>query len=221
MSSAEAAQLVQQTVLATRRARDVARRSQSANNLKHIALGLHNYYSTKKQFPPAVLTGPDGKTLHSWRVAILPDIGQRALYEQYKFDEPWDSEHNKKLLAKMPAVFRHPKDDPHSTNTSYFALTGPETIFAGKEGMTFRKIPDGTSLTLWVVEAKRAVPWSKPEDISYAADKPLPKFGGWLEGGFNASFADGSVSFLSSEVSEKTLRAFITKAGGEIVERPK
>src|SRR5262249_29159759 len=43
--------------------------------------------------------------LLSWRVAILPYIGQRALYQRFRLNEPWDSKHNKKLLAQMPKVF--------------------------------------------------------------------------------------------------------------------
>lgn len=39
-------------------------------------------------FPPPTVLGPDGKTPHSWRVAILPYLDQKALYDEYRFDEP-------------------------------------------------------------------------------------------------------------------------------------
>ncbi|HEY2837871.1 MAG TPA: M56 family metallopeptidase, partial [Pirellulales bacterium] len=111
-------------------ARQAARRAQSVNNLKMLSLAMHIYAASHSQsLPPAVLFGPDGKTPHSWRVALLPYLEQNALYKEYKLDEPWDSENNKKVLAKMPAVFRCPEDNPNSTNSSYFAVVGPKTLF--------------------------------------------------------------------------------------------
>jgi len=218
MGPEDVAQLIQQLLPAVTSARDAARQTQSVNNLKRIGVALHNYQGANGRFPPAVLVGPDGKTPYSWRVAILPYMEQATPYDQYKFDEPWDSPHNRKLLTQMPAAFRNPKDDPNSTNTSYFVLTGPETMFAGKEGTETREVTDGMSNTLMVVEAKRAVPWTKPEDIPYAADKPVPKLGGWFDKGFNVAFADGSVRFLPEDINEQTLRAYITKAGGERID---
>lgn len=228
--------------------REAALRAQSQNNLKRIALALHNYHDTHKHFPPAVLYGPDGKTPYSWRVAILPFLeGQgKQLYEAYHFDEPWDGPNNKKLLSQMPDVFRCPQDGPNSTNTSYFVLTGPETVFSGKKGTGFREITDGTSNTLAVVESvnfkyrsdrqtfrvkgedsdrvvmrpvwtRVDVPWTKPVDIPYAADKSAPKLGGWYQGGFHVAMCDGSVRFFSDKIDENTLRSLITKVGAEMI----
>ena len=73
-------------------ARTSAQQMQSSNNLKQFALAMHMYQDAKKHFPPAVLYGPDGKTPYSWRVELLPYFDEKALYDQYHFDEPWDSE---------------------------------------------------------------------------------------------------------------------------------
>jgi hypothetical protein len=102
-------------------------REASANNLKQLMLAMHNYYDANKRFPPAVILGKDGRAgpPHSWRVELLPFLEQQDLYDEYRFDEPWDSEHNRALLSKMPAVFRSPLDEPDSTNASYFALVTP------------------------------------------------------------------------------------------------
>jgi beta-lactamase regulating signal transducer with metallopeptidase domain len=210
-SSADAIRLVSTLLPAVTAARDAARRQQSANNLKQIALALHNFHDRNQRFPPAVVLGPNNVP-RSWRIEILPYLNANDLYEQYHKEEPWDSEHNKSLLAKMPPVFRNPMDDPHSTNTSYFVIAGPGTIFDGAEGTQILQIRDGTSNTLLAVEAKRDVPWTKPDDIPYAADKPLPKFGGWNRGGYFAALADGSVRFLSESLDQNVLRLLITKA---------
>jgi hypothetical protein len=78
---------------------------------------------------------------------------------------------------------------------------------------------DGTSNTLLVVEAETAVPWTKPEDIPYAATGKLPRLGGPFKHVFHAAFADGAVYALSKGVDEAALRAFITRAGGEVADR--
>src|SRR5688572_26259807 len=64
---------------AVQQAREAARRSACKNNLKQLALGLHNYESTFRLFPPGYLHkfGPDGQTNHmgfSWGTMILPLI---------------------------------------------------------------------------------------------------------------------------------------------------
>ena len=174
-----------------------------------------NYESIHGNFPPAsnfeyvdaAGVKKRSKHPHSWRVDILPLLEHEDLWKQYRFEEPWDSDANKKVLAAMPDVFRHPQDKPGSTNTSYFAITGPETVFDGETGAKFEDITDGAANTVMLVEAKRAVPWTKPEDIPYAKDKPIEKMGGWFEGIFIAGFADGSVHNISESIEESMLRA--------------
>ena len=204
---------------AAQKMRSSASRMQSTNNLKQLALAMHNYHSVNNCFPPAVVMGPDGKTPHSWRIELLPYLEQNQLYQSYKMDEPWDSENNRKILAQMPRTF---KADPDAATTasSYYVLTGKDTIFSGKEGTKIQDITDGTSNTIMIVEAKHDIPWTKPVDLEYDAKKPLPKFGGFFEGGFNAALADGSVRFISHTITAQTLRAMITKAGGEVIPQP-
>jgi hypothetical protein len=212
----DAASLVATLLPAVGQARAAARRAQATTNLKHLALAMHNYADVNGSFPPAVLFGPDGKTPYSWRVALLPYLDQN-IFQQYKFNEPWDSPDNKKVLAKMPPVFRDPNDPADSAFASYFALTGPATIFYGKEGTKFAQILDGTSNTLMFVEAKRDIPWTKPEDIPYDKDKPLPKLGGHYSDIFIAALCDGSVRIIHQSVDPNMLRALITRDGGEVV----
>jgi beta-lactamase regulating signal transducer with metallopeptidase domain len=199
-------------------ARQAAQRTQAANNLKQLMLALHNYHDVTGHFPPPVVIGPDGKTPHSWRVEILPYVEGQQLYQRYRMDQPWDSEANKKILDEMPVVFRSPSADAAS-NTSYFALVGPTTALGPRDGKgtAIPEMTDGTSNTIALVETKRAVPWTKPDDIDYDPSKPMPKLGGLHDGGFLAGFADGSVRFVANTVDEQVLRAMITKAGGELV----
>ena len=208
---------------AVAKAREAAQRAQSTNNLKQIALAMHNYADVHKGFPPAVLLGPDGKTPHSWRVAILPYLEQQELSHQYNFNEPWDSETNKKVLARMPVVFRHPSVPGIAGNrqsSSYYVLTGKGGIFhdePSKSGTDFGQIRDGTSNTLLVVEAKRDIPWTKPEDIPVDVEGQLPKLGGYAHEAFAAALADGSVRTFPSTIDPATLKAMFTAGGGEVI----
>jgi prepilin-type processing-associated H-X9-DG protein len=193
------------------------------NNLKQIGLAMHSYHDAYQHFPPAAICDKKGKPLLSWRVAILPFIEQDALYKQFKLDEPWDSEHNIKLSRALVKVYMHPQAPPEAMEKglSYYRLFyGKDAPFDLVVGKGLNAIADGTSNTFMVVEAEEGVPWTKPDDFEYDAKKPLPKFGKFSAGGFNALFCDGSVRFISESTPEKTLRAFITANGGEVIDLP-
>jgi prepilin-type N-terminal cleavage/methylation domain-containing protein len=73
---------------AVQAAREAARRMQCSNNMKQIALALHNYHDVHKTFPPrgffgAANTGPPNLPYHhTWIGAILPFIEQQPLYDR-------------------------------------------------------------------------------------------------------------------------------------------
>jgi serine/threonine protein kinase len=208
---------------ATARVRAAAQRQHTSNNLKELAVALHNYQDVNKRLPLAASYAPDGRPLLSWRVAILPflslDKSAQELHKEFKLDEPWDSPHNKKLLAKMPQVFapaRGEAKDPYST--FYQVFVGPGAAFEGKKGVAMREFIDGTSNTILVVEAAEAVPWTKPADLAYSPNQPLPKLGAVPEVNFVAAMADASVRTIHPKNLERDLRAMITRNGGENID---
>jgi hypothetical protein len=201
----------------------------SANNLKQIGLALDAYYEDYGHLPPAVVRNKDGQPLYSWRVVLLPYLEQSHLYQQFHLNEPWDSEHNKPLIDKIPKVYANWARD-ESGLTRYQVLAGPGTAFERPE-LTGADFPDGLGSTLLVVEAGTPVPWTKPEDLAYDPAGPLPQLGGVYgrpvrllcrevgrRPGFVACFADGSVRFIQSSTDERLLRAPITRNGGEPVD---
>lgn len=191
--------------------------------LRLLGLALHRYVEMHdRRLPPATVIGPDGKTPHSWRVEILRFLGTggESLYKQYRLNEPWDSPSNQKVLAQMPDVFRDANDDLRSTNSSFFALVGPGTAFEGRNGIQIKEFTDGTSATILLVEAKREVPWTKPEDISFDPSKPVPQLGRFEKGQFFALFADGTVHLIENEVGEKSLKRMIQRNDGKPVNAP-
>jgi len=157
----------------------------------------------------------------SWRVLILPYIEDQPLYEQFHLDEPWDSEHNKKLIRQMPQTYRSPNSTvSRQWKTNYLTVRGKDTIFSGKEGARIASITDGTSNTIMTVEVSdaRAVIWTKPDDFAYDKQNPLKGLVGLQPGGFIAGFADGSVRFLRSSISPKTLNLLFTRNDGKPVD---
>jgi beta-lactamase regulating signal transducer with metallopeptidase domain/xanthosine utilization system XapX-like protein len=199
---------------AIQKSRESASRIQSMNNMKQIALAMLNFEIATRRFPAQAFGRPNGDTPRlSWRVRILPHLGEVDLYKQFHFDEPWDSEHNKTLISKMPDVFRSPPDERPTTSASYYVLTGPKTMFSGKDGMKISDITGGASNTIMFVEAKRDIPWTKPEDIDYDPAKPLPKLGGHFPGGFVTAFVDGSVRWIADQTPADVIRALIDPTG--------
>ncbi len=214
-------------VPAVNSSRVAARRAQSVNNLKQIGLALHNFHSSNNHFPGDI-RGKDGKPLLSWRVQILPFLEQSGLFNEFKLDEPWDSPHNKALLERMPVTFAVPDAPAAPGMTFYRGFSGKRTIFDPKvpKGVGIASITDGTSNTIAVVEAKEAVPWTKPESDDPIRRGPRSRtklqtlrnaLGGHFTGGFNALFCDGSVRFIKDSINLMVLRALITRDGGEVI----
>lgn len=210
---------------AVQSARMAAKRSQSVNNLKQIGLAMHNHASRDNTltFPPAAITNEDGTPLLSWRVAILPYIEQQALYDEFHLDEPWDSEHNKALIERIPPTYGNPaipgrRAEPGTT--VYLAPRGEATIFPeNSEGITIRNITDGTSNTILIVEANadQAVIWTKPEDWDVGDPLDTDSLFGIYPTGTNTLFADGSVRFIRSTIDPKVLLKLFTRNGGEVI----
>lgn len=189
----------------------------SSNNLKQIGLAHHNHHDANG-FMASDIVSKNGKPLLSWRVQLLPYIEEENLYRQFKLDEPWDSADNKKLIEKLPKVYAPIRVKAKVGETFYQCFTGKDAMFGSGKKVAFTGITDGTSLTIMTIEAGDPVIWTKPADITYDKDKPLPKLGGMFEGNFHIGLADGSVMWVRKGFDEKTMRGAITPAGGEIID---
>lgn len=209
------AQVIKESI---ERIREAANRSRAQNNLRQFGLAIHNYASANGgellPFPGVRDPNNNRKVLLSWRVAILPYIEQAPLYEQFRLDQPWDSDHNKKLIEKMPKIFA-----PLGTGTApaghtfYRTFIGGGAIGDGR--FNIGNITDGTMNTIFVAEAGEAVPWTKPDEIAFDPSKPLPKLGGHFKGKVNVLMGDGSVFTLDlTKISEKTLKLAIQADDG-------
>lgn len=160
-----------------------------------------------------------GQALLSWRVAILPYLGENELYKQFRLNEPWDSTHNLKLLKKMPKVFSPPGIKTKTPYTTFYQVfVGPHAAFEKHRGIRFADIHDGTSNTILIIEAGCAVPWTKPTDLHYAADEPLPELGSIFTDVIHAAFADGAVHTLRKDCDQDMLRRAIVRDDGHVLD---
>ena len=199
------------------RLREASRRQIATNNLKQIMLAMHNYADATGKLPAAgvKLPGKPGVGL-SWRVMILPYIEQKALYDLFKLDEPWDSEHNKKLIARMPKLFAKPHAEEELARAGKTRLR----TFSLGQGLKISDITDGTSGTIAIVEAAEPIEWTRPEELDMSA-KDLHALiqWGWGDGTFSIlAVFDGSVRAVRAEISAQNLKARLTPNGGELPE---
>lgn len=201
-------------------ARESARRSMSVNNLKQLALAMHCYHDVNKRFPAAATYDAAGKPLLSWRVQLLPFLDQDALYKQFKLDEPWDSENNKKLISQMPPLFADPAANLKPGMTTYLAPIGEGTMWSGKEGCRLSDIRDGTSNTLMIVNAlpEKAVVWTKPDDLPVTEAQPLSGLVNDTRKMFETAFCDGSVRMLSAAIDPKILWLLLNANDGQPID---
>jgi len=199
---------------------EAAARRQSRISLRQIGRALHLYHAAEKSFPPPAITSRDGTPLLSWRVALLPYLNARELYDQFKRDETWDGPHNKGLLERMPLAYASPGGPRPPYATYYRAFVGKGALFEAGRTVRLADVTDGTSNTLAVVEAGEPVPWTKPDEVPYDPGRPLPRLGGLFPDGFNALFANGAVQFFSREDDPALLRAYVTRDGMEAVPPP-
>jgi hypothetical protein len=215
---------------------ELARRSaaitNSTNNVRQIILAMLNYEDASAvngtpagkrsaHFPLPAVMSPDGKPLLSWRVVILPHIGEKALYEQFHLDEPWDSPNNRPLIAKMPRIYRSPlSKNKEPGRTNYLLPVGNGAGFSADKPTSMKDITDGTANTIMVVEAddERAVIWTKPDDWQFDPDNPAQGLGHNYDGRFIAGFFDGSSHIIRLSTAPKVLKALFTRAGGEPIE---
>jgi hypothetical protein len=204
------------------RVRQLAERRAAVNNLRQLASAMHNYADAHRgRFPAVAHFDKQGKPLLSWRVLLLPFVGEGDLYREFRLDEPWDSPHNRELIGRMPAVYQGlDRTLNREGKTYYLAPVGPAVAFGGPEGAHMpADFPDGTANTILLVEADdaHAVPWTKPEDLKIDLEQPHLGLGGHFPGEFLVALADGDARFLRKTIRKETLRAAFTRAGGEVL----
>jgi hypothetical protein len=183
-------------------------------------MALMSYSATHHRLPPAAVCGEDGKPLYSWRVMILPFIEEDELYKDFHLDEPWDSPHNIKLVERMPRLYALPprvaaRNRVPDGYTVCHVFVGRNAAFEGKDGLRMSDFTDGLSDTILVIEAGEPVPWTKPEELPYDPDQPLPPLSAPFKDMIRLAMGFGGARHIRLPISEASLRAAITRNGND------
>lgn len=205
-------------------AQQVIYKSNCRSNLQRIAEALKQYEVEHGTLPPAFVADASGKPMHSWRVLILPQLGESALYARYNFSEPWDGPTNFQLVSSMPDVFACPSDPDAKAKceTNYMVLVGPKTLFPGSTAAKIAGMTDNAETTILVTEAPVAgIVWTAPKDLNATRMQftintgSTGEMGSYHPDGINTVMADGTVRFFNENFPIDYLQAMSTQQGGE------
>jgi hypothetical protein len=174
----------------------------------------------------------------SWRVRLLPYIGQGAMFDQIDFRQTWENAPNNQFHNQMPATYRQPSQDVERRQTQYVVFTHEGQVrgaampgfvpltqgtvwFDPTQQRQFSSCLDGLTNTIMVVEADpdRAVPWMKPADLQLDPKSPKAGVGNHRRGGFAAVMGDGSVRFISNQISDEVMLKLILCNDGQRIEQ--
>jgi hypothetical protein len=139
----------------------------SQQNLERIGQAIMKYETKNRLLPPVYEVSKEDAPTLSWRVLLLPYLGENELYEQFHLDEPWDSSHNRALLDRMLAVYRSPH---HATAdaklASYVVPIDPKAALTAP-AKPFHMVVDGMQKTVMAIELKTpSTPWTAPDNLS-------------------------------------------------------
>src|SRR5260221_6930424 len=80
---------------AVQSAREAARRTTCANNIRQISLAIHNEAAATGRLPAAGNFGVSGERYHNWVTALLGYLDRADLNDQYNRNKTYTDEANK------------------------------------------------------------------------------------------------------------------------------
>lgn len=198
----------------------------SMKNLQRIAEALNAYAADFGTYPPSATRDANGRPMHSWRVLILPYLGEDQLYNQFNLSQPWDHPTNLLAASRMPAEYRHPSGAVTSTPnaSAYYLITGPRTLNPASGPLGPDRVTDNASQTVLVIEGMPLVPsgqWSEPIDLDISKMQgdlklnPGIEPGGLLDNGVAFATVDGRPHFVPDTIEPFSMIALMTANGGE------
>jgi hypothetical protein len=194
------------------------------SNMGQIGLALQQYELDYGVLPPAFIADAGGKPMHSWRVLILPYLGESNIYAQYNFSEPWDGPNNRMLHSIIMRPYRCLSDNGILLHTSYVAVVGPGAIWDNRQGTVSKTVRDDPASTVMLVEvANSGIHWMEPRDLSLAAaasgnNPPTsPSISSNHGRCANVVMRNGDASRLDVRTPANTLHALSTVAGDELL----
>ncbi len=192
---------------------EVNGQSENMNKLRIIGQALQGYIRANGTLPPAAMLNWQGKPTVSWRVLILPYLGQKALYDQFDLTRSWDDPVNLQLLTKMPDVYRKFGAAFNTTETGFAGIEGRNTLFQRASaqlngGKSLAGLSPGQVLAVGPVGDFVSLPWTAPGDIPVKRVTALGRARGFS--GYGSTFTpllflDGSVYLMPNDVDSSAI----------------
>ena len=189
--------------------------------LQAIGKALWSYHDQHGHFPARVSRSEFGTPLLSWRVALLPHLGEKDLFARFRLDEPWNSEHNRELILLMPSVFQIATGDSAKNEKTHIVVpVMPGSLWVNREDAdrSVKQIKDGTAVTMatFVSPSGEGVIWTKPDDVAFAPGKIKEALFAQQDV-CSVGLFDGSVLSIGRNASSDRMAALVTINGGESV----
>ncbi|MEZ6108740.1 MAG: DUF1559 domain-containing protein [Pirellulaceae bacterium] len=123
------------TVPAVQMAREYARRTTCANNMRQLAVATVDYESTNRKYPSAFATWPRtggvSTQLHPWSVALLPHLDQKPMYDEIQSVGLYNSMQNG-YVKVFNCAFEPDRSGSRRRNHMRRTLVGfPDQVAAG------------------------------------------------------------------------------------------
>lgn len=155
----------------------------------------------------------------SWRVHLLPSLGQEKLYKQFQLNEAWNSEANLKLIPAMPDIYRMGT----ITGRTRFLLSLPADCPRGLgELPSAGAITDSPGLTtvVYVAAPHRGTVWTKPDTLESFKGSPQQALGWSDRTSVIAATLEGITIEIPGNLHPTKLAALLSTRGGEVFDLP-
>jgi type II secretory pathway pseudopilin PulG len=217
---------------AVQAAREMARRTCCANNMRQMGCALHGYLLSKGKFPIGCLewkaaTGGTNRCL-AWSAFILPWLEEQTTASRVNYQKPYDDPANAAAAATVIQTYLCPSAGRPGTlvggmgGCDYGGVVGerivspnsPEKgVICTGTSYAVKDIVDGLSKTILVAECSRE-PWPDGQwingrnlfDQAYALNATMPFWEDEMRSrhpsGAQGLAGDGSVQFIDDGVDE-------------------
>ena len=195
-------------------AREAILRTDCQDNIRKLTIAIHEYESKHGQIPPPYSIAADGTPLHSWRVLLLPFLGEQSLYDEIDLDKPWGDPVNIQFHSRMPDVFccaaikYHSKWGSTGNSTAYLVIVDDRTPWHTNNPPSLTQISnaDGALTTIAIVESENhRIPWMSTSDPDLETFLGNLDFSRPHNGLLNCSLFDSSTSILSDNLELEQL----------------